>query len=180
MSVLAAVGHLSGAERVEQAIEGITSALVPAVRDLCWVDVHEPDGQMRRLFEHPGDAPAPRNASRPQLVADGLRALIPLHEFGVLGLATASKPYDADDLQFLEILAGRVALVLANARLVTDLRSTRPAWTACSTPRRGRHGPRRPRPDDLRQRRRGPAARPREHPTRSRAPSPASSPCASS
>jgi GAF domain-containing protein len=62
--------------------------------------------------------------ARPQLDAGGSRALLPLRD-GVLGLASDSDRYSEDDLAFLEILAGRVALALANARLVTDLRSTR-------------------------------------------------------
>ncbi len=31
----------------------------PAAADLCWVDVQEPDGELRRLFEHPTEAPPP-------------------------------------------------------------------------------------------------------------------------
>jgi GAF domain-containing protein len=66
-------------------------------------------------------------------------AVVPLKAaettIGALGL---QGDYDDQDLAFFEILAGRVALVLANARLVTDLRSTRRAWTASSarSPRR--------------------------------------------
>src|SRR4051812_27784811 len=80
MQVLAAVSHLSGAEHVEEAIEGLAQALVPAVADLCWVDLEEPDGELRRLFEHPGDAPPPRSASQPQLIANQARALVPLRD----------------------------------------------------------------------------------------------------
>jgi PAS domain S-box-containing protein len=120
MATLAAVGHLSGAERMEDAIKGLADALVPAAGDTTWVDIDEPDGERRRLFEHPGDAPAPG-------APPGPRALeIPLHNFpGILGLRTNRGTYTQDDEAFLEILAGRVTLVLANARLVTDLRSTR-------------------------------------------------------
>ena len=54
----------------------------------------------------------------PLITADGTT--------GHLGLTTnPQRPYDEDDLEFFTIVAGRVALVLANARLVTDLRSTR-------------------------------------------------------
>ena len=122
MAVLAAVGHLSGAERVEDAIDGLADALVPAVADVCWVDLDEPDGERRRLFEHPGDAPPPNAApARPRHGRDPAARRAgharPEHH--------RSGTYDADDQAFFEILAGRVALVLANARLVTDLRSTR-------------------------------------------------------
>jgi PAS domain S-box-containing protein len=120
MALLAAVGHLSGAERVEDAIKGLADALVPAAGDICWVDIDEPDDHRRRLFEHPGDAPPP-NAPPDEHTVE-----IPLQDFpGVLGLATRTDAYTDGDRAFLEILAGRVALVLANARLVTDLRSTR-------------------------------------------------------
>jgi PAS domain S-box-containing protein len=120
MSVLASIGRMFGAERVEDAVEGLADALVPAVGDGCWIDV---DG--RRLFEHGAPARPPTQVTAPRLADDGATALLPLHTFGALGLASTGTRYDEDDLAFLEILAGRVALVLANARLVTDLRSTR-------------------------------------------------------
>ena len=71
----------------------------------------------------PAAAGAPRE---PRLEQDGRvsRALVPVTG-GVLGLETAETAYDPDDLEFFGILAGRVSLVLENARLVTDLRSTR-------------------------------------------------------
>jgi PAS domain S-box-containing protein len=120
MAVLAAVGHLSGAEHVTDVIEPLAAALVPAVADVVWVDLDD-----KRLFAHGGDAPAPEMAAAPELRDDGRRVLIPLRGLGTLGFATTTTPYDTDDVAFLEILAGRVTLVLANARLVTDLRSTR-------------------------------------------------------
>jgi PAS domain S-box-containing protein len=126
MAVLAAVGRLGGASRMEDAVAGLAEALIPAAADMCWVDVHDPQGRPQRLFEHGGDPPPPRNAMRPTLEHDGRHALVPLQDgSGVLGLATTTGRYGGRDLAFLEILAGRVALVLANARLVTDLRSTR-------------------------------------------------------
>ncbi len=120
MAVLAAVGHLSGAENTGDVSRPLAEALVPAVADIAWVDL---DGE--RLFEHGGQAPPPETAAAPELRDGGTRVLIPLNDFGTLGLATTGTPYDTDDVAFLEILAGRVSLVLANARLVTDLRSTR-------------------------------------------------------
>jgi PAS domain S-box-containing protein len=126
MAVLAAVGRLSGAERVEDAVKGLEAALVPAVADLCWVDAPE---RVLATGPVPADldqaARATLRHGRSRLVDHG--ATVPLkaadETIGVLGLA--GRRYDADDLAFFEILAGRVALVLANARLVTDLRSTR-------------------------------------------------------
>jgi PAS domain S-box-containing protein len=171
MAVLAAVGRLSGAEREEDAVEGLASALVPAVADLCWVYLRTPGGEPRRLLTAAGDAdiedwlarrelPArsptrmaffdgqsrllpmidaasldaasSHAVERERFVELGLRssAIVPLRAadrvIGVLGLAVGEgRGYDARDLEFFEIIAGRVALVLANARLVTDLRSTR-------------------------------------------------------
>jgi PAS domain S-box-containing protein len=129
MSVLAAVGHASGAAHVEDAVAGLADALVPAVADVCWIDLREPDGETRRLFAHGGDAPEPKAIPEQRLLDGGATAVIPLHTaddtFGTLGLTTTSTPYDDDDLAFFEILSGRVALVLDNARLVTDLHSTR-------------------------------------------------------
>ena len=120
MAVLAAVGHLSGAENVAEVTRPLAEALVPAVADVAWVDLGD-----ERLFEHGGTAPPPETAAAPELRDGGTRVLIPLQEFGTLGLVSTQTPYDTDDVAFLEILAGRVSLVLANARLVTDLRSTR-------------------------------------------------------
>jgi PAS domain S-box-containing protein len=120
MAVLAAVGHLTGAESTEEVSRPLAEALVPAVADIAWVDLGD-----SRLFVHGGEAPPPETAAAPELRDAGTRVLIPLHDFGTLGFATTTTPYDTDDLAFLEILAGRVALVLNNALLVTDLRSTR-------------------------------------------------------
>jgi PAS domain S-box-containing protein len=68
-------------------------------------------------------------SGRPRLLDRNARALVPLLSAGTpighLGLTTTTGRYDEDDLDFFTIVAGRVALVLANARLVTDLRSTR-------------------------------------------------------
>lgn len=122
MAVLAAVGHLSGAEHASDVSQPLAEALVPAVADIAWVDLGE-----ERLFEHGGKAPPPESAAAPELRDDGRRVLIPLPSLGTLGFATTQARYDTTDVAFLEILAGRVSLVLANARLVTDLRSTR-AW----------------------------------------------------
>ena len=53
MAVLAAVGRLSGAERVADAVAGLGEALVPAVADRCWVEVG------RRARGETGDAGPP-------------------------------------------------------------------------------------------------------------------------
>ncbi len=112
MAVLAAVGRLSGAERVAAAAPGVHEALVPAVADRTWIDV---DG------ERHGDPPGPALDRATVALVSGGRTI------GTLGLETtdaSGRRYGDADRAFFEILAGRVTLVVANARLVTDLRST--------------------------------------------------------
>jgi PAS domain S-box-containing protein len=115
MEVLAAVGRLSGAERLADAVAGLGEALVPAVADHCWVEVAgERSGEA-------GDAGPPLDTATVELLSGG-------DVIGTLGLETTAvsgRRFMAGDRAFFEILAGRVTLVVANARLVTDLRSTR-------------------------------------------------------
>jgi PAS domain S-box-containing protein len=129
MTVLAAVGRITGAEQLEDAAEGLAEALVPVAADGYWIDLETPGGEPRRLFEHGAEAPRAAQKGRARLLDKGTRALVPLVSadttIGQLGLTTTQAHYDADDLAFFEIVADRVALVLANAQLVTDLRSTR-------------------------------------------------------
>jgi PAS domain S-box-containing protein len=129
MAILASVGRLSGALTLDDAIRGLAEALVPDVADGCWVDLIEPDGESRRLFEHGADPPGIPQSGPARLLDNRNRALVPLINAdaitGYLGLTTATGAYDEDDLHFFTIVSGRVALVLANARLVSDLRSTR-------------------------------------------------------
>jgi PAS domain S-box-containing protein len=128
MAILASVGRLSGAHTLDDAIRGLAEALVPDVADGCWVDLIEPDGESRRLFEHGADPPGIPQSGQARLLDKHTRARVPLISAGAitghLGFTTTTGTYDEDDLHFFTILAGRVALVLANARLVSDLRST--------------------------------------------------------
>ncbi len=127
MTVLAAVGRLSGAETLEAAVAGLEEALVPSVADRCWIDVDEPDGTMRRVLGEGEPRPVARDEPERARLFHGAGvtgAIVPVAS-GRLGLETSHPAYDADDLAFFGILAGRVSLVLANARLVTDLRSIR-------------------------------------------------------
>ncbi|MDA0166442.1 SpoIIE family protein phosphatase [Solirubrobacter ginsenosidimutans] len=129
MAILASVGRLSSAHTLNDAIAGLAESLVPAAADGCWVDLIEPDGEPRRLFEHGADPPAAELSGPARLLEHHTRAVVPLLSQGEitghLGLTTTTGAYDEEDLQFFTIVAGRVALVLANARLVSDLRSTR-------------------------------------------------------
>ncbi len=127
MAVLAAVGRLSGTERLEDALDGLRAALVPAVAELCWIDAPErvlATGPIADDLEKAGRATLQQGTSRLVGETGAVVALrSPDAAFGVLGLA--GRRYDAADLAFFEILAGRVALVLANVRLLGDLRSAR-------------------------------------------------------
>jgi PAS domain S-box-containing protein len=115
MAALVAVGRLSGAERVEDAVAGLGDAVIPAVADRCWVDV---GGE--RAGEAGDDGPALDTATVELLSGEDV--------IGTLGLETTAasgRRFTSADRAFFTVLAGRVALVVANARLVTDLRSTR-------------------------------------------------------
>jgi PAS domain S-box-containing protein len=131
MQVLAAVGRLNGTEDERHALEGLEDALIPAVATAAWVDVPV-QGASERILE---TAPLsdPLNEAAAQTLKDGRPRRIPGHgavvplraaeaTIGALGLQGL---YDDNDLAFFEILAGRVALVLSNVRLVSDLRSAR-------------------------------------------------------
>ena len=59
MALLAAIGNLSGAERTEDAIRASPTRSSRPSPATCWVDLDEPDGEQRRLFEHGPDAPPP-------------------------------------------------------------------------------------------------------------------------
>jgi GAF domain-containing protein len=126
MQVLAAVGRLNGTEQLDDALEGLQEALVPAVATACWVDAPK-----RMLATGPIAKPLDEAAretlqdGRSRLVP-GYGAVVPLKSAGAtIGALGLAGEHDERDLAFFEILAGRVALVLANVRLVTDLRSTR-------------------------------------------------------
>ncbi len=127
MQVLAAVGRLNGTEAEQDALEGLEQALVPGVAQATWVDAPE------RILATASVVSEPLNEATKLTLSDGKPrriehqgAVVPLKSaettIGALGL---QGDYDDRDLEFFEILAGRVALVLANVRLVTDLRSTR-------------------------------------------------------
>jgi PAS domain S-box-containing protein len=128
MTVLAAVGRITGAMQLEDAAEGLAEALVPVAADGCWIDLEGPD-EGHRLFEHGVPAPPDAHSGPARLFDGNTRALVPLSNadtvIGHLGLTTTYGRYDRDDLAFFVIVADRVALVLANAQLVSDLRSTR-------------------------------------------------------
>ena len=116
---LAQVARISDAATLEEALERLGEATVPGVADLCWVELVEEDGTARRVFSR---GPA-------ELGAGGV--VIPLtirmREVGRLGLAVGPgrRPYDDDDRAFFGVLAGRVALALANTRLLNELSRTR-------------------------------------------------------
>ena len=119
ISRLAHVARISDAPTLEEALERLGEATVPGVADLCWVELVDEGGGARRVFTR---GPA-------ELEPHGV--VIPLtirrQEVGRLGLAVgpSRRPYDEDDRAFFVVLAGRVALALANTRLLAELTSTR-------------------------------------------------------
>lgn len=150
LELLAEVARPSGAVRLEDAVAPLAGVLLPALGDCCWLDLFTPDGPRRLLARGHGSSQAeleaalaasPRGSEPPapalmEPAADErLRsaAVVPLLGpgalRGALGVATAAdgRRLDGDDLRLLRLIAGRVALVLANARLLGELSTTR-AW----------------------------------------------------
>ena len=153
LELLAEVARPRGAVRLEAAVAPLAEILLPALGDCCWLDLFGPDRSRRLLARALGPDSAaieaalagpPEETEPPEpalldpqsderLARAGLAsaAVVPLHGpgglRGALGVATVTpgRRLDADDLRLLRLIAGRVALVLANARLVSDLRSTR-------------------------------------------------------
>ena len=163
MTVLAAVGRITGADAARGRRRGPRGSARP--------------GRRGRLLDRPGSrrasacsstarAAPPDAHSGPARLFDGnTRALVPLSSadsvIGHLGLTTTYGRYDRDDLAFFEIVADRVALVLANAAAGhRPALHARPPRRHPQRPGRGRDGQRRRGPDDLRQRRRDDAAGP--------------------
>ncbi|HEV2061878.1 MAG TPA: hypothetical protein VGR12_03415, partial [Solirubrobacteraceae bacterium] len=113
MAVLAEVTRIGDAPTLEGALERLRDATVPAVADRVWVELAE-GSATRRVLDH-GRAGA------------GERVVIPLRirdrTIGELGFEVRS--YGAQDREFLAALAGRVALALANVRLLRELDQTR-------------------------------------------------------
>ena len=109
MRVLADVSRMTDEPSLEGALERLGKATVPVVADRVCVDLGG-----RRVFERGPEA-------------GGERVVIPLRirdeDIGELGFET--RAYGRDDREFLEILAGRVALALGNVRLLNELRQTR-------------------------------------------------------
>jgi PAS domain S-box-containing protein len=145
LELLAEVARPSGAVRLEEAVQPLAGILLPALGDGCWLDLHTAEGPRRLLAAAPG-RPAMEAALReaipdepsaltllpadPRLGAASA-AVVPLSGpgslRGALGVAAAYRRLDADDLRLLRLIAGRVGLVLANARLLGELSTTR-AW----------------------------------------------------
>jgi PAS domain S-box-containing protein len=155
LELLAEVARPTGAVRLEAAVAPLAGILLPALGDCCWLDLFGPDRPRRLLARAlgpgaagieaalagpPGEDEPPEPtlldpAGDERLARAGLRsaAVVPLHGpgalRGALGVATATsgRALDADDLRLLRLIGGRVALVLANARLLGELSTTR-AW----------------------------------------------------
>jgi GAF domain-containing protein len=127
LRVLADVaGMTHGALPVEEIARAVVDALVPRLVDLCAIDMIAPDGQMRRLA---GPAAGSDEESR-LLGGRGTDSVItvPFAPRGaplgalVLGTRPPRPPLShADDVEYVETLAGRVGLALNNAVLSAEL-----------------------------------------------------------
>ena len=110
MAVLAAVARITDAPTVDRALERLAHATVPAVAEGVWVELGE---EGRRFAAGAADAPDP--------------VVLPLRireqEIGRLGFA--GRGFDDADRAFFRVLAGRVALALANVQLLDELTRTR-------------------------------------------------------
>ncbi|MDQ3741277.1 MAG: GAF domain-containing protein, partial [Actinomycetota bacterium] len=113
MALLAEVGRITDAPSVAGALERLGDATVPAVAGRVWVDVVEADGDRRRVLER-GAAESGKEVVVPLRIRD--------REVGELGFA--GRAYGEDDRAFFRVLAGRVALALANARLLDEVTRT--------------------------------------------------------
>jgi GAF domain-containing protein len=127
LRVLADVaGMTHGAMPVEEIARGVVDALVPRLVDLCAIDMIAPDGQMRRLA---GPA-AGSDEERRLLGGRGTDSVITVPfaprgaPLGALVLGTRPprpRLSHADDMEYVETLAGRVGLALNNAVLSAEL-----------------------------------------------------------
>ena len=140
MAVLAAVGHLSGARELTDAIEGLADGARagrrrpllgrrPGARRRAAAPVRAPDRRrrLRRTCTTPGSP-----------ITTGGRS-IPLKDFGVLGLSSSAARYDEDDLD-VPRAARRPRRARAGQRPTRHRPALHPrrALTACSpaSPRR--------------------------------------------
>jgi PAS domain S-box-containing protein len=110
MAVLGDVARMTDAPTFDGALERLGDVTVTAVARGCWIDLLEPDGSRQRVLA--------RGAEAGETVEVPLR--IRERELGVAGFVDP-----ASDRRYLGVLAGRVALALANARLLVELSSTR-------------------------------------------------------
>jgi PAS domain S-box-containing protein len=114
MALLAALARITDAPTLSAVLARLGDVTVPAVARACWVDLAEPDGSRRRVLTR---GPVDR----------GETVVVPLRirdrELGELGFVGA-RP-DHGGRAFLDVMAGRVALGLGNARLLDELSRTR-------------------------------------------------------
>jgi PAS domain S-box-containing protein len=114
MEQLAEVARITDAPTLDRALERIGRATVPAVAHRVWVDLVDDDGERRRVLEH-GAKRAPDEVVIPLQIRD--------RTIGELGFG--GEGYDGGDRAFFRVLAGRVALSLANVKLIDEVSRTR-------------------------------------------------------
>jgi PAS domain S-box-containing protein len=115
MALLAEVARVTDAPTFAGVLERLGTALVPSVADRVWIEEADEDGDRRRVLDHGADA----GAAEPVIIPLSIRDRV----VGELGLC--GRGYDAADRAFFRVLAGRVALAVANARLLDELTRTR-------------------------------------------------------
>jgi PAS domain S-box-containing protein len=127
VALIASVGDLIvDAVTLEQTVERLGDALVPAFADLCVVDVIR-GGETRRLVARAhGPRAAELEAALGRDTEDtsslGVTMRAGGRDVGTLGFVRASgRGFNQDDRGLARVLAGRAALALANAGLSTEL-----------------------------------------------------------
>jgi PAS domain S-box-containing protein len=114
MALLAELARSTDAPTFAGVLERVGAAIVPAVADRVWIDETQDGGDRRRVLDHGTEG-------------RGDPVVIPLtirdRAMGELGLR--GRRYDAGDRAFFVVLAGRIALAVANARLLDELTRTR-------------------------------------------------------
>ena len=152
---------------LEQTVERLGDAIVPAFADLLVVDVVH-GGVTRRLGTRAhGPHASALEAALARDSEDVSSIRVPLRargrELGTLGFAvhrSTGRRFEPEDRALARVLAGRAALALDNAGLSTELETIEAQLDRrARRPGRGGDGPGRRRPARVRQRRRGRAAR---------------------
>ena len=122
LSAAAALGDT--VTTVDDTIRRVTELLIPEVADVCAIDVERAGQDDRRAIAYDGPLPGDvADLDEERRIAVELRA--GGRRIGTLTLAmtTSGRRYDDADREFVAVLAGRIALALANAGLSSEVES---------------------------------------------------------